>query len=183
MEYLLAGLETSRKVYGSEHSFVAYDMVAVANLGYHTRGMAFSEPLFREALEIYDRALPEDHPYKATAMVSFAHRLIGENRTDEARPMLQRGKAISEATLPPEHWLIAQYDILTGMAERRDGNESAATELLRDGFERLRAGRGVKHGATQSALRELVANLEAVGAVEDHARYAALLEDSAEPIR
>jgi len=182
MQYLQAGLETSKKVYGSEHSFVAYDMIAVANLGYRLRGMTFAEPLFRDALAIYDRTLPEDHPYKATALVSFAHRLINEGRVAEARPMLLRGKQICEATLPPEHWLTAQFDILTGMAQRRDGNEAAATVLLRDGFERLRTGRGVSHRATQSALRELLANLQAVGRSADHARYAILLEDSAEPM-
>ncbi len=183
MTFLEAGLATSVKVYGEEHSFVAYDMIQVANLGYRRRGMTFAEPIFRKALAIYDRTLPADHPYIASGLIIYASRLVKENRSEEARPHLARGRQVCQAALPPEHWLTAQYDILEGMVERRQGNEALATPLLLGGFERLRAGRGLGHGATRDALKELVENLQAIGDSAGYAKYSALMEDSDPPIR
>ncbi|MFK8016186.1 MAG: tetratricopeptide repeat protein [Gammaproteobacteria bacterium] len=178
MSFLEASLQSSRLLHGSNHSDVGYDLVAVANIGYSLRGMSFSEPRFKEALEIYSRTLPEDHPVVAAALIAYAHRLEQEKRPDEARPLIERGQAICAASLPPEHWLTAQFDILSGRILVLEGDNAAATPLLKSGFDRLVAGRGIAHGASQSALRALLTNLEAVDDMQTHARYAPLLEDS-----
>jgi serine/threonine protein kinase len=182
LAYSERSISISREVYGSEHSFVAYDLVALGNLDYSIRGMEFAEPRFQEALDIYSRTLREQHPYIAAALVSYGNALAKENRHDDARDVVDRGSAICIAELGEDHWLCGQFDVIRGRMLRKEGDEAAATPLLLSGFERGRAGRGVGHGATQGSLRELVANLDALGDPRAE-QYRALLEDSSGPKR
>lgn len=180
--YSERALAISRKVLGNEHSYVAYDLVALANLGYSVRGMEFAEPLFVEALDIYSRAVRDQHPYIAAALVSYANALEKEDRYDDARRAVDRGSTICLAELGESHWLCGQFDVIRGRILRKEGNQAAAIPLLLNGFERGRAGRGVGHGATQSALKELVEVLDALDDPRAE-EYRVLLEDSSDTKR
>ncbi|MFK7887894.1 MAG: tetratricopeptide repeat protein, partial [Gammaproteobacteria bacterium] len=180
--YSERALAISREVFGSEHSHVAYDMVALANLGYLARGMSYAEPLYLEALDIYGRTVRAEHPYIAAALISYANRLETENRHEDARAALDRGRGVCIAALGAQHWLCGQFDTVFGIVLRKEGNEQAATSLLLNGFETGRVGRGVGHGATKRALQQLVENLDALGDPRA-AEYRTLLEDTSSPNR
>jgi tetratricopeptide (TPR) repeat protein len=65
-----------------------------------------AEPLYRQALEISQRVLGEDHPDTATSYNNVAYNLHAQGRYEEAEPLYRQALEIMRATLPPTHPII-----------------------------------------------------------------------------
>ena len=70
--------------------------------------MAEAEPLFREALEIWRKALPDGHPNIAITLNNLAMLLQVQNKLAEAEPLLReaaeiiRTNALNEQSVKPK---------------------------------------------------------------------------------
>ena len=63
---------------------MGHDLASLARLALRRRQYAQAEAYFREALTIYDRALPAAHGYTASALTGLAHTLLALDRPQEA---------------------------------------------------------------------------------------------------
>jgi len=79
-----------------------------ALLLHHTNRLTEAEPLFRRALEIWEKSLGQDHPQVATAFNNLAALLQAANRPTEAEPLYRRALAIDEASYGPDHPDVAR---------------------------------------------------------------------------
>ena len=62
--------------------------------------MAAAESEFRQALAIYDKSLPANHQYRASALMHFARLLVDRGKPDEALAMSDQSIKIWTATSP-----------------------------------------------------------------------------------
>ncbi len=62
-----------------------------------------AEPLFRQALEIRQRVLGEEHPSTAASYNNVAYNLDAQGRYEEAEPLYRQALEIWKATLPSAH--------------------------------------------------------------------------------
>ena len=67
----------------------------------HDQGkLAAAESEFRQALAIYDKSLPANHQYRASALMHFARLLVDRGKPDEALAMSGQSIEIWTATSP-----------------------------------------------------------------------------------
>jgi tetratricopeptide (TPR) repeat protein len=64
---------------------------------------AEAEPLFRQALAVWEKALGKEHPNVATSLNNLAELYRAQGKYAEAEPLYQRSLAIDEKALGPEH--------------------------------------------------------------------------------
>jgi tetratricopeptide (TPR) repeat protein len=65
------------------------------------------EPLFKRALSIWEKSVPPDHPYIATALDNLGEVLRAEARYAEAEPLYRRAFTIREKSLGADHPFVA----------------------------------------------------------------------------
>ena len=81
--------------------------------------MRDSEPLFRRALAIYEKAGGPEHPAVATVLNNLGQVAKVQDRYAEAEPLIKRSLAIREKVLGPDHPDVARS--LNNLAELYDG--------------------------------------------------------------
>ena len=67
-----------------------------------------AESEFRQALAIYDKSLPADHQYRASALMHFARLLVDRGKPDEALALSDQSLEIWNATSPASSPYAAQ---------------------------------------------------------------------------
>ena len=74
-------------LYGPDHFMVGYSHASLAMLLHEKGDLPASEREFREALATYNKALPENHQYRAAALMHFARLRVDRGKPDEALAM------------------------------------------------------------------------------------------------
>ena len=90
----------SSRVYGPDNYNVGYARVSLAMLLHDQGNLAAAESEFRQALAIYDKSLPANHQYRASALMHFARLLVDSGKSDEALALSEQSLKIWTAILP-----------------------------------------------------------------------------------
>src|SRR5205085_759157 len=92
---------------------------------------ADSEPLFKRALAIYEKAVGPDHPAVATLVNNLGQVYKAEGREADAEPLIRRSLAIREARLGRDHPDVARS--LNNLADlyQRQGRYADAEPLFK----------------------------------------------------
>jgi len=93
-------LDAKLTVYGPDNYRVAYTRVSLALLLQDQGNLAAAESEFRQALVIYDKSLPANHLYRASALMYLARLLVDSGKPDEALALSEQSLKILTATLP-----------------------------------------------------------------------------------
>ncbi len=73
--------------HGPENYNVAYARVSLGLLLHDEGRLKEAETEYRQALAVYDRSLPPDHEYRASAEMYLARLLVDEGKPAEALPL------------------------------------------------------------------------------------------------
>ena len=117
--------------------------------------------LLRERQRIYTRTLGPDHAWTAGAAVSLGHALAALGRHAAARPLLERGKAVLDATSPDSTTLnvahnTAEAQLGLGLCAAQEQLYEQAEILLTEGYRYYRRTLGPDALATRQAQSHLV---------------------------
>jgi tetratricopeptide (TPR) repeat protein len=93
-------LDAKLSVYGPDNYKVGYTRVSLALLLQDQGNLAAAESEFRQALVIYDKSLPANHLYRASALMYLARLLVDSGKPDEALALSEQSLKILTATLP-----------------------------------------------------------------------------------
>ena len=97
----------------------------------HDQGkLAAAESEFRQALAIYDKSLPANHQYRASALMHFARLLVDRGKPDEALAMSDQSIEIWTATSPPASPSTAQAHAIHAYALAHLGKPHEAADEL-----------------------------------------------------
>jgi tetratricopeptide (TPR) repeat protein len=77
-------------VLGPDHPIVALNLDNLANLLRDRGDLASAEPLYRQAIGVYQRIVGEDHLGLAAVRADLADLLVKKGRLDEAEALFQR---------------------------------------------------------------------------------------------
>jgi tetratricopeptide (TPR) repeat protein len=89
-----------------------------------------AETEFRQALAIYDKSWPDDHQYRAAALMQFARLLVDRGKPDEALALSDQSIKIWIATSSPSSTPTAQAHAIHAYALSHLGRpREAAAEL------------------------------------------------------
>jgi tetratricopeptide (TPR) repeat protein len=163
---------------GHPDTAISYNNVAY-NLQAQGR-YAEAEPLYRQALAIWLKALGEGHPQTASGYDNVAGNLQAQGRYAEAEPLFRTALAIRLKALGEDHPDTAfSYNNLAGNLDDQGKHAEAEPLLRKDLAIRLRA-LGADHPRTATSYTNLASNLDAQGkhaeAVENWALAADILE-------
>ena len=125
---LEAALRTAEEAFGTQDR-LAQSLNRLATL-YQAQGKhAEAEPLFKQALAIWEKAVGPDHPNVATILNNLAEVYRAQGKYDEAEPLQKRALTIREKVLGPEHPDVAQ--ILENYAAllRKTGRSAEANKM------------------------------------------------------
>ncbi|HMB70562.1 MAG TPA: tetratricopeptide repeat protein, partial [bacterium] len=127
IELLREAVELER-LRGENHSYVAYALKELAKV-YRNRGdLEEADRTFREALRIYDIALPEGGLYVASTRVNYGRLLYERGDLAAAESQLRRGVDIYRERLPEgatARWRAEMsLGMVLGALERYDEAES-----------------------------------------------------------
>jgi tetratricopeptide (TPR) repeat protein len=93
--------------FGEQDPRLATSLNNLAGLYYFQGRYGETEPLFKRALAIYEKALGPEHPQVAESLNNLAVLYYGQGRYGEAEPLYKRALAIYEKALGPEHPHVA----------------------------------------------------------------------------
>jgi serine/threonine protein kinase/tetratricopeptide (TPR) repeat protein len=91
--------------------------------------------LFRDALDVWRKNFPPDHPELAFTLSDWAEHLMAEGDLQQAEPALTEALRIERAALPPEHRRIGQTLCALGWLYTRSGRPAQGKPLLREGLD------------------------------------------------
>ncbi len=97
-----------KKVWGDEHSSVAYSLTYLALLYENQGRYSEAEPLFLQALEMDKRLLGDEHQYVATSLHNLAYLYRSQGRYKEAEPLFLQALEMRKRLLGDEHPDVAQ---------------------------------------------------------------------------
>jgi ATP/maltotriose-dependent transcriptional regulator MalT len=110
----------------------------------HDQGnLAAAETEFRQALAIYDKSLPANHQYRASALMHFARLLVDRGKPEEALAMSDASLTIWNATSTPTSQYTAQAHAIHAYALEHLGKPREAAEELESALPVLLKTRGV----------------------------------------
>jgi tetratricopeptide (TPR) repeat protein len=87
-------------LYGPDHYLVAYSRVSLAILLHDKGDLLGAENEFRQALATYDKSLPANHQWRASALMYFARLEVDRGKSDEALVLSDQSLKIWTATSP-----------------------------------------------------------------------------------
>jgi len=102
----------------------------LAMLLHDQRNLPEAESEFRQALAVYDKSLPANHQYRASALMHFARLLVDRGKPAEALAMSDESLNIWNATSAPSSPYAAQAHAIHAYALEHLGKpRDAAVEL------------------------------------------------------
>jgi tetratricopeptide (TPR) repeat protein len=119
---------------------------------------------YREALEILDQRVPEEHPNRLRLLQNYASVLEDHERYDEVEALLREVLELHQRALGANHWRVGA-DHLTGIGRFliRRGRWQEAAEEARRGVEAYESALGADHSWTAAARGQYAACLYALG--------------------
>jgi serine/threonine-protein kinase len=140
---LRGALTLALSQYGQEHYKVGYARVSLAILLHDQGELAEAESQFRQALAIYDKSLPANHQYRASALMHFARLLVDRGEPEEALAMSEESLKIWSATSPGSSPRTAEAHTIHAYALAHLGKPREAAEELDAALPVLLKARGV----------------------------------------
>jgi tetratricopeptide (TPR) repeat protein len=132
-----------------------------------------SQPLYRRALAIREKALGPEHPETSTSLNNLAQLYQAMGDYIKAEPLLRRVLAIREKTLGPEHPLTAtSFNNLAGLYDLMS-DYPRAEALYRRALEIREKALGPEHPGTATSLNNLA---ELYKAMDEFAKAEPLLQ-------
>ncbi len=132
-EPLLRGaLDAKLAVYGPDNYKVGYTRVSLAMLLHDQGNLAAAESEFRQALAIYDKSLPANHLYRASALMYLARLLVDSGKSDEALALSEQSLKILTAILPASSAPTAQARAIHAYALAHLGRSQESADELGD---------------------------------------------------
>ena len=110
-----------------------------------------AESEFRQALAIYDKSLPANHQYRASALAHFARLLVDRGKPDEALAMSDQSLEIWNATSAASSPYTAQAHAIHAYALAHLGKPREAADELDAALPR--AGEGARRRRSLRAAR------------------------------
>jgi serine/threonine-protein kinase len=158
---LLRALPIFRRAFGEGSADFAE---ALEHLGVTRRAsgdLESADSLFAQALSIW-RAKPIEptHDRPATLLIRIGELCMAQHEAEAARPLLTEGLALREASLPPDHWQIAQAQSLLGADLSLLERFAEAESLLIEGYSVMRANRDEADDLVRQAKRLLDEHLD-----------------------
>gem|GEM_PF-4048806 len=114
----------------------------LAILYYLSKKNAESESAFREALAI----MPDQGIRTSFVQVAYAQFLLGRGENKQANELLLIASEIRNRKFPERHSLIAEIEVLRGVALQREGKEEEALFYLEQGMSSLKNNKLFKYG-------------------------------------
>lgn len=114
-----------------------------------------AEPLFREALDIAEKALGKDHPDYATGLNNLALLLHATGRTAEAEPLFREALEIAAKSLGKDHPDYALRLNNLALLRHSTGRNEEAEPLFREAMEITGKTLGVEHPYYANILHNL----------------------------
>ena len=133
-----------------------------AGRGFYYAGLySQSEPLFQQALAIYNQVLGEQHPLYATSLNNLASLYYSQGKYEQAEPLFQQALAIRKQVLGEQHPLYAQS--LNNLAElyRVQGKYEQAEPLHQQALAIRKQVLGEQHPDTVTSLNNIAVLLDA----------------------
>lgn len=150
-------------LYGPDNYNVGYARVSLAILLHDKGDLAGSENEFRQALAIYDKALPENHQYRAALLMHFARLLVDRNKAAEALTRSDESIKIWTATSPVSNPQTALAHAIHAYALEHLGKSKPAAEELDAAVPVLVKARGTDDAVVRRAqVWQKTANPDAV---------------------
>ena len=118
------------KLYGPNNYNVAYARVSLAMLLHDKGDLPAAEDEFRQALAVYDKSLPADHQYRASALMHFARLLVDRGKPDEALAKSNESLNIWNATSTRSSPYTAQAHAIHAYALAHLGKPREAAQEL-----------------------------------------------------
>jgi tetratricopeptide (TPR) repeat protein len=110
-----------------------------------------AEGQYRQALANYDKSLPPDHQWRASALMHLARLLVDRNQAAEALALSEESLKIWVATSPASSPSTAQAHSIHAYALARLGRRREAAEELAPAVQRLVTARGPDDPAVRRA--------------------------------
>jgi serine/threonine protein kinase/Tfp pilus assembly protein PilF len=172
---LRRALELRRKLLGKNHPHVVTSLSHLAALTDNKGDSKQAASLYREVLDLRVQLLGERHPQTAWTMISFGTVMMKGSNVAGAESLLVAGLSILQEKLPADHWEIANTKSVLGECVMKLKRFKDAEPLVMEGYEGLKLKRGAGDRMTQSALRRVIALLEATDRKQEAAAYRALV--------
>ncbi|MBW4517949.1 MAG: tetratricopeptide repeat protein [Timaviella obliquedivisa GSE-PSE-MK23-08B] len=146
-----------------EQESVASSLVWLGRLYQDQGRYSEAEPLYLQALEIYQSQLGQDHPSTATSLNNLAGLYESQGRYSEAEPLYLQALEIRRSQLGQDHPDTAMS--LNNLAElyRSQGRYSEAEPLYLQALEIWRSQAGHDHSNTATSLNNLAALYDSQG--------------------
>ncbi|ACF47371.1 TPR repeat-containing protein (plasmid) [Prosthecochloris aestuarii DSM 271] len=136
------------------------------NMGSYYHGRAFyaeAEPLYRRALDIYEKQLGGEHPYVATSLNNLAELFRAQGKYGEAEPLYRRALGIDEKALGLEHPEVATDLNNLALLLDAQGKYGEAEPLYRRALDIYEKQLGGEHPYVATSLNNLAGLLYAQG--------------------
>jgi CHAT domain-containing protein/tetratricopeptide (TPR) repeat protein len=152
-------LALCRDLLGEQHPETAVTYSQLADVMTRQSKYDAAEPLYRKALDIFQRTLGEQHPRTAASYTDLAVHLSTRGRYAEAEPLFRRTLAIRQQALGEQHAGTADgYNNLANNLYAR-GKHAEAELLYRKALAIYRQALGEEHARTAYGYNNLAANL------------------------
>jgi CHAT domain-containing protein/Tfp pilus assembly protein PilF len=116
-----------------------------------------AEPLYKRALDIYEKTLDKDHPLIANSLNNLAALYRAQGMYGEAEPLLKRALAIREKALDKDHPDIATTLNSLALLYASQGKHREAEPLLKRALNIQEKALGKDHPDTALSLNSLAA--------------------------
>ena len=132
---LRSAVDSRLSKWGPEHYLVGYSRVSLAMLLHEKGDLAGAESEYRQALAIYDKALPANHQYRAALLTQYARLLVDLGKPVEALAISEQslkiyGDSASSITLAQAHAFHAYALEHTGKSQDAARELEAALPVL-----------------------------------------------------
>jgi serine/threonine-protein kinase len=129
-ESLLRGAARARRAAGDSSVEAGFVLRNLGLLLRRTQRPKEAETAIRQALAIYRRELPNDHPRTAEALTALGQVLTDLGRPGDAEPLLREAMAIRTARFGAGDRRTAETEAALGVAASAAGNPAEAESLL-----------------------------------------------------
>ena len=129
-------------LYGPNHFDVAYNRVSLAMLLHEKGDLSAAESEYRQALTVYDKTLPPEHQWRASALMHLARLLAERGKAAEAAELSAQSIRIWTDTSPLGSPKTAQAHAIHGYAQLLLGQAPAALSEIESAYAVIVKARG-----------------------------------------